>query len=69
MSVLSNELNLKAMVCAAAAVALTAVSSWGFVASTATVPAVTQVATESLGDIVIEASRLVARNGAAVLLD
>jgi hypothetical protein len=69
MNELSNELNLKALVCAAAAVVLTAVSSWGFVESTATAPAAVQVATESLGDIVIEASRLVAQNGAAVLLD
>jgi hypothetical protein len=69
MNTLSTETNLKAFVCAAAAVALTVVSSWSFVASTATVPGVSQVATESLGDIVIEASRLVAQNGAAVLLD
>jgi hypothetical protein len=68
MRTLSNELNLKAVVCAAAAVALTVVTGWGFVASTATAP-VARVAAESLGDIVIEASRLVAQNSTAVLLD
>jgi hypothetical protein len=68
MKTVSNELSLKVVVCAAAAVALTVISSWGFVESTATAPAA-RVATESLGDIVIEASRLVAQNSAAVLLD
>ena len=57
MNTMTNELSLKTVVCAAVAVALTAVGSWGFV--TAKVPSVQATVTESLGDVVITASRQV----------
>jgi hypothetical protein len=60
-----NEVSLKVAVCAAAALALTVLSGWSFVESTANVrgaAAVAQQETPSLGEILIVASRTLAQN-------
>ena len=68
MTVVKNEVGLKVVVCAAAALVLTTMGSWSFVASTSLVATASNVS-ESMGEIVISAARQVAQNTPAVLVD
>jgi hypothetical protein len=68
MKTVNTEMSLKVVVCAMAALALTVMSSYSFVASTAKVRGGSNV-TESLGEIVISSARQVAQNTSAVLVD
>lgn len=62
MSAVNNGLSLKVAVCAAIALALTVLSSWSFVQSTATTQNVPTIENQDLGEVVIIGSRTVARN-------
>lgn len=65
MNAVDREVSLKIVVCAAIALALTAVSSWSFVESTSTVRGQEVVAEQEFGDlgeIQIIGSRTVAQN-------
>jgi hypothetical protein len=68
MTAVKNEVSLKVVVCAAAALVLTTMSGWSFVESTSKVATASNV-TESMGEIVISAARQVAQNTPAVLVD
>jgi hypothetical protein len=68
MTAVKNEVGLKVVVCAAAALVLTTMGSWSFVQSTSRAPTASNV-TESMGEIVISAARQVAQNAPAVLVD
>ena len=62
MNAVNREVSLKVVVCAAIALALTAVSSWSFVESTSKIQGTEAVADQSLGEILIIGSRTVAQN-------
>jgi len=68
MNTMNAETSVKMVVCAMAALALTAMSSWGLVQGTSTAPGASNV-TGSLGEIVISSARQVAQNTPAVLVD
>jgi hypothetical protein len=70
MNTINTEMSVKVVVCAMAALALTVMGSYGFVASTSTAPGTgMNNVTESLGEIVISSARQVAQNTPAVLVD
>jgi len=68
MNAVNNEMGLKVVVCAVAALMLTGMSSWSFLESTSQVRSAHSV-TESLGEIVISSGRQVAQNTAAALVE
>jgi hypothetical protein len=68
MNAVNNEMGLKVVVCAAAALMLTVMSSWSFIESTSQVRSAHNV-TEGLGEIVISSARQVAQNTPAVLVE